>query len=234
MQQIQHSIEALRHDMSVVLSTTIVRLVVAAMLGGAIGLERELRHKPAGLRTTMFICFGSAMFTVLSSLLAGTPAESARIASTIVTGIGFIGAGAILHSRGSVTGLTTAATIFVTAAVGMAAGGGLYVTAVFATAVILIALKLLGWMEAYFEGQGQACTFEVVGSNTDAVLSELGRILSEENLSFQNVSSASVDNHARVTFTTDCSRPAHQSLNVRLHQSTVFASVQFLGSTHPE
>src|SRR6266704_5301884 len=93
-----------RTEMGVVLSTTILRLTVAAILGGIIGLERQLRHKPAGLRTNMFICFGAAMFTVLSKQLAGTDSDSARIAAQIIPGIGFIGAGSILHARASVTG----------------------------------------------------------------------------------------------------------------------------------
>src|SRR6201985_2309536 len=110
------------------------RPVVAAFLGGAIGLERELRHKPAGLRTNMFICMGAAMFTLLSDQLAGGyGGDHTRVAAQIIPGIGFIGAGAILHARGGVVGLTTAATLFVVASVGMAAGGGLYITAVFAT-----------------------------------------------------------------------------------------------------
>jgi putative Mg2+ transporter-C (MgtC) family protein len=108
-------------------------------------LERQLRRKPAGLRTNMFICFGAAMFTVLSDKLAGSlGGDHTRIAAQIIPGIGFIGAGSILHSRGSVVGLTTAATLFVVASVGMAAGGGLYITAIFATLVILIVLAVLG------------------------------------------------------------------------------------------
>src|SRR5437879_8765778 len=91
--------------MSTVLSSTISRLVIAAVLGGIIGLERELHHKPAGLRTNMFICFGAAMFTILSDQLAMEhPGDHTRIAAQIIPGIGFIGAGSILHSRGSVTG----------------------------------------------------------------------------------------------------------------------------------
>ena len=124
--------------------TSLARLVLAAVLGGAIGLERELKQRPAGLRANMFICFGAAMFTVLSSALAGVPADAARIAAQIIPGIGFIGAGSILHTRGLTTGLTTASTLFVVASVGMAAGGGLYVTAVFATIAVLIALFVLG------------------------------------------------------------------------------------------
>src|SRR5215472_13561368 len=114
-----------------VVSRTLMRLVLAALLGGIIGLERELKHRPAGLRTNMFMCFGSAMFTVLSLQLGG-PNDSTRIAAQIIAGIGFIGAGSILRDKGGVTGLTTAATIFVVASIGMACGGGLYMLAVFA------------------------------------------------------------------------------------------------------
>jgi len=148
MNPIHQVFELLRNELGVVLSSTLARLVLAAILGGIIGLERQLRHKPAGLRTNMFICFGSAMFTVLSSQLAGSlGGDHTRIAAQIIPGIGFIGAGSILHARASVTGLTTAATLFVVASVGMAAGGGLYLTAIFATGLILIALVLLGRME---------------------------------------------------------------------------------------
>src|SRR5437879_13564780 len=129
-----------------IVGNSLVRLVLAAILGGVIGLERELKHKPAGLRTNMFICFGAALFTVLSRALAAEPSDYTRIAAQIIPGIGFIGAGSILHMRGLTTGLTTAATLFVVASVGMAAGGGRYVTAVFATAVGLIGLVALGRM----------------------------------------------------------------------------------------
>src|SRR5438067_4471825 len=177
------TMNSFRTEMGVVLSTTILRLTVAAILGGTIGLERQLRHKPAGLRTNMFICFGAAMFTVLSKQLAGTESDSARIAAQIIPGIGFIGAGSILHARASVTGLTTAATLFVVASVGMAAGGGLYITAVFATAVILIALALLGKAETRFSLKALLHTYEVVAKGTDMALEELDGILDAEQLS---------------------------------------------------
>ena len=86
--------EVFRHQLGTVLTSTLARLSLAAVLGGVIGLERQLRHKPAGLRTNMFICFGAAMFTVLSKQLAGTDSDSARIAAQIIPGIGFIGANA--------------------------------------------------------------------------------------------------------------------------------------------
>jgi putative Mg2+ transporter-C (MgtC) family protein len=148
----QHSIEFLRTEMGVILTSTVERLFLAAILGGIIGLERQFRHKAAGLRTNMLICFGAAMFTILSHELASRfSGDHMRIAAQIIPGIGFIGAGAILRERGSVIGLTTAATIFVTASIGMAAGGGLYITATFATLVVLCALVVLGKLEDYFE-----------------------------------------------------------------------------------
>ncbi|MGH7648913.1 MAG: MgtC/SapB family protein [Gemmatimonadaceae bacterium] len=128
----------------------LVKLVVAVLLGGAVGLEREMSGKPAGLRTTILICVGAALFTHLSVTIgqvsltpAGQPyGDVTRIAAQIVTGIGFLGAGAILHGRGSIVGLTTAATIWVVAAIGMATGVGAYVEAVGTT--VLVCLVLVG------------------------------------------------------------------------------------------
>src|SRR5438270_4110526 len=154
----------MRLESAEVLSSTIVRLILAAALGGIIGLEREFSHKPAGLRTNMFICFGSAMFTILSVELAGEfVGDHTRIAAQIIPGIGFIGAGSILHARGSVTGLTTAATLFVVASIGMAVGGGLYLPAVFATILILVALQSLGWFETRFNLKPLHMTYEAAG-----------------------------------------------------------------------
>ncbi len=226
--------ELLRNELGVVLSSTLTRLVLAAILGGIIGLERQLRHKPAGLRTNMFICFGAAMFTVLSRQLAGTPADSARIAAQIIPGIGFIGAGSILHARASVTGLTTAATLFVVASVGMAAGGGLYLTAVFATVLILIALVLLGRMEHAFLLKSLTTTYEVTGSNVDAMLRELNRILDAEQLTMQSVHIASAGPDFRMVFAVDCEREQKSVFFIRLHESNVFGSVTSLGATEQE
>ena len=126
----------------------VLRLLLAAGLGAAIGVERELRQKPAGLRTNILIAFGSALFTVLSIQLGGDPA---RIAAQIVTGIGFLGAGAILRTGSNVHGLTTAATIWVNAAIGMAAGAGETTIAVSAAIITLIVLVVLPPIEAFFE-----------------------------------------------------------------------------------
>jgi len=227
-------IDSLLHEMGHVLSSALARLLVAAVLGGLIGLERQLRHKPAGLRTNMFICIGAAMFTLLSKQLAEVPADSTRIAAQIIPGIGFIGAGSILHARGSVTGLTTAATLFVVASVGMAVGGGLYVTAVFATALILVALAALGKMEAHFGLQTVLNTYEVTGRSAEAMLRELNRILADEKLTMHSVHLASFDVESRLTLTVDSAREEQAALSVRLHESNVFSTVKLIGGADRE
>ncbi len=127
------------------------RLLLATALGAAIGLERELRQKPAGLRTNILIALGSALFTAVSIEIARGGGSPDRISAQVVTGIGFLGAGAILRSGRSVHGMTTAATIWVNAAVGMAAGAALFAIAIAATMVTLIVLAVLPPVESYFE-----------------------------------------------------------------------------------
>ncbi|MEP7307867.1 MAG: MgtC/SapB family protein [Acidobacteriota bacterium] len=133
------------------LTDPLLRLLLATVLGAAIGLEREYRQKPAGLRTNILIAVGSALFTLMSIQLAHGGGTPDRIASQIVTGVGFLGGGAILRSRTSVHGMTTAATIWVNAAIGMAAGAGEFVMAIAATAITLVVLVILPPIEAYFE-----------------------------------------------------------------------------------
>jgi len=119
----------------------LLRLTVAAALGGSIGLERELRERQAGLRTHLVVCVGSALFTLVSAYAFTAPrVDPTRIAAQIVSGIGFLGAGAIIRQGLSVRGLTTAATLWLVAAIGMAAGAGYYDAAVIATAGALFTL----------------------------------------------------------------------------------------------
>jgi putative Mg2+ transporter-C (MgtC) family protein len=127
----------------------LLRLLLAALLGAAIGLERELKQKSAGLRTNTLIAVGAALFTLMSVEMAEGVfgADPTRITAQIVTGIGFLGAGAIIRTGGSVQGLTTAATVWVNAAIGMAAGGGRYVLAIGATALTMIVLLALTRLE---------------------------------------------------------------------------------------
>ena len=128
-----------------------LRLLVAAGLGGALGIERELHQKPAGLRTNILIGLGAALFTIVSYQLAGPGGTPDRVAGQIVTGIGFLGGGAILRSGNSIHGMTTAATIWVNAAIGMAAGAGLFAMAIMTAAITLVVLALLPPIEGYAE-----------------------------------------------------------------------------------
>jgi putative Mg2+ transporter-C (MgtC) family protein len=125
------------------------RLLTAAFLGAVLGFERELRHKSAGLRTNILITIGSALFTLMSfELAADAPgADPGRVAAQIVTGIGFLGAGAIMRTDSGIHGLTTAATVWVNAAVGVAVGAGEYHLAVIGTAVTVVVLLVLHPLE---------------------------------------------------------------------------------------
>lgn len=138
------------------------RLLVACALGGAIGLEREWRHKDSGLRTNMLICMGAALFTIMSEVLAGesTP-NKGQVAANIVQGVGFLGAGLILHTKNRVLGLTSAATVFVVAAIGMTCGDGMYMEALIATVLLLIALQIIGAMEGGLGWKRYPMVYEV-------------------------------------------------------------------------
>jgi putative Mg2+ transporter-C (MgtC) family protein len=128
----------------------ILKLILSIICGGIIGWERQLYHKPAGLRTHILVCIGAAMFTMSSIYIYksyGGNIDPTRIAAQVVTGIGFIGAGTIWLYQGSIKGLTTAATLWSTAAVGLAIGCGFYLGAILTTIFVIIVLILLGYIE---------------------------------------------------------------------------------------
>jgi putative Mg2+ transporter-C (MgtC) family protein len=232
----QNISELLHREMaSGIVMNSLARLVLAAILGGLIGLERELRHRPAGLRTNMFICFGAAMFTILSDGLAVEHlGDHTRIAAQIIPGIGFIGAGSILHTRGLTTGLTTAATLFVVASVGMATGGGLYLTAVFATGMVLIALFTLGHLEQTFNLKTLLISYEVTGKSVEEISQEVNRILERDHRMMQNVVSGSVGQYIRMQFDVSGCRRDQEALLKRLKASAVLGGVTSLGPVELE
>ena len=132
--------------------TELLGILLAVAFGSAIGLEREIRGKSAGLRTNILICLGAAVFTIISRKMAAGQADSiTRIAAQIVTGIGFLGAGAIIRDRGGIHGLTTAATIWLVASVGMACGAGLYALAAVSTFIAIVVLIGLAQFDDYIE-----------------------------------------------------------------------------------
>ena len=219
------------------LSYTIVmaRLLAAAVLGGLIGLEREFRSKPAGLRTQMFICLGSAFFTILSNEMAGGwGGDHTRIAAQIIAGIGFIGAGSILHSGNSITGITTAATLFVAASIGMAVGGGLYVSALFATLLVLIALNLLGSVHKKLHLRTSVRMYEVVGPDLEEVLNSVHQILSTGGCTMQDVQTSRIGHSARVRFAIDASRKDQELILWGMQMSPKLHTVQLFESADHE
>ncbi|MCE9601248.1 MAG: MgtC/SapB family protein [Gemmatimonadetes bacterium] len=142
-------IEAFRLDLA-------AKLLIAILIGGGVGLERELKGKPAGLRTNILICLGSALLMDLSmSLSTRYGGDPGRIAAQVVTGIGFLGAGTILHTRGQITGLTSAATIWVVAALGLTIGAGYFVEAAGSSLTVILVLVGLGWVEKRYLPHGQ-------------------------------------------------------------------------------
>jgi putative Mg2+ transporter-C (MgtC) family protein len=128
----------------------LLRLCVGLLLGAAVGWERELQRMPAGFRTHALVGLGSAIFTVVSAFaFTGPGTDPTRNAAQIVTGVGFLGGGAILHYRGNVRGLTTAASLWAVSAIGMAAGAGLYVVALGAAILVIVTLVVLDRLESY-------------------------------------------------------------------------------------
>ena len=153
------------------------RLLLAAVLGGIVGLEREWSGKPAGLRTNLLICVGAALITEMSVTLASRvgaegPTDPARLAAQIVSGIGFLGAGTILQARGAILGLTTAATLWVVAAIGIAIGAGAYVEAIGTTTLVMLSLIVLRRVEGKL-GQRRELMVRVTMDRSPATVADV-------------------------------------------------------------
>lgn len=202
------------HDLT---SYMVGRLLLAAVLGGVIGLERELRHKPAGLRTNMLISLGAALFTIISFAMASTVGgDHTRIAAQIIPGIGFIGAGVVIRERGAVLGITSAATIFVIAAVGMACGAGLPVTAVFTTLLLLVALILLGVAEERFGLHSQLTTFRITAADQASMIERVHDIASQMGVELRRWQSHKSSEGFVVEFDADVTIPRERELLAKL------------------
>ena len=156
-----------------------IKILFSIFLGGLVGLEREIKHKPAGLRTNILICLGSTIIMIVSlnlSKIYGSIVDPSRIAAQVVTGIGFIGAGAIIRSRGSVHGLTTAATIWVIAGIGLAIGNGYYSAAIISTFVVMIILNLGTRLEKKFKPETDTYRYNIISVNIESVFNAIKNI----------------------------------------------------------
>ena len=161
----------------------LIRIIAALILGGIIGAERERHKKAVGLRTLILISVGSALFTILSINMVGPDGENpGRVAANIVSGIGFLGAGVILEERGQVVGLTTAATIWITAALGMAAGAGHYILAGITMFIVMIVLLLFTRLEDYLEISSEERTYEITAKTSWDKFKELKSLFKDHGL----------------------------------------------------
>jgi len=160
-----------------------ISLLIATALGAAIGIERELSDKAAGLRTNILICVGACLFMIVSREFTGQPtADPTRIAAQIVSGIGFLGAGAIMRDGEHVTGLTTAATIWVVAAIGMSVGYGNYRTACLTTILVLVVQAVFPRLDAYIDELRQRHTFRISSDLNDDGLEQIKTIFRDADV----------------------------------------------------
>ena len=160
-----------------------LRILISFAIGSIIGFEREYRSKAAGLRTMIMICLGSTIFTIISLIL--DPNSKDRVASTIVTGVGFLGAGIIFKDGLSVTGLTTASTIWIASALGMAIGVGEYFVAFFSSAVVLIVLSLLEKLQLLIEQLHQVRSYKISTKTTDEFITSMENELIKRKIEFR-------------------------------------------------
>jgi putative Mg2+ transporter-C (MgtC) family protein len=223
-------------------STT--RLLMACAMGGIIGIEREWRHKDSGLRTNMLISMGSALFTIMSVVIAGDQTSNrGQIAANIVQGVGFLGAGLILHTKSKTIGLTSAATVFVVAAIGMTCGAGLYIEAAIGTILVLMALLVVGAFEGRLGWKRYAMVYEVranVGTTlsqdvvgpqkAEAVCNDVNqalrrmqrailKVLDQANQRLAVLERDNIGGLERVSFTVVATKPVHKHLLAELRAS---------------
>jgi putative Mg2+ transporter-C (MgtC) family protein len=168
------------------------RLLMAAVLGGLIGLERESMNRPAGLRTHLLVCTGAALIMMVSLNVYGlykgeTNADPARIAAQVVSGIGFLGAGTILREGITVRGLTTAASLWVVAGVGLAVGAGFFLEAVMTATIVLLALVFLGKVDRLLLARRRVRRLTVTARDEPGLLGQLGSALGTQSVNIVDV-----------------------------------------------
>jgi putative Mg2+ transporter-C (MgtC) family protein len=204
-------------EQMVIANGAIGRLLLACGLGGLIGLERELKHKSAGVRTNLLICMGSAFFTLLSPVLAGDiGTNKGQVASNIVQGIGFLGAGLILHNRSRVSGLASAASIWVVASIGMACGAGLYVAASLGALIVIVALAAVGLIEQNVNLKSYPVTYEARGHDQREMLGAILEVLDHTKQRLTDVQTDAIGDLQRVSFPIAATKRQHERLRAAL------------------
>lgn len=170
----------------------IKRLVLSAIIGGLIGIEREVHNRPAGLRTHILVTIGSTLIMLVSidglyrigdGVIKSDPY---RLAAQVVSGIGFLGAGTIMRTGNSIKGLTTAASLWVSAGIGLAIGTGYYLGGIITAAIVLITLMSLGFIERKFFRKSYKL-IEIIGTNRPGLIGEIGTLFGKEDISIKNI-----------------------------------------------
>jgi len=196
------------------LTSICCRLLWAALLGSIIGIERSYRRRPAGMRTSACVAVASALFTIMSVEIAHATGDTSttRIASNIVQGIGFLGAGVILREGGSVVGLTTAAAVFAVAALGMAAGGGFYAVSGLAALLVLLALVLFVYIENLFNLKPRYMLFRISSDQTQDLVPDVHGIFSKLGIALDNFQVSMTGDKHLIQFDADVSHHQQESI----------------------
>jgi putative Mg2+ transporter-C (MgtC) family protein len=204
-------------EQKLVSNEAVFRLLVACALGAVVGIEREWKAQSAGVRTNLLICMGCAFFTLMSAVLAGdTGTNKGQVASNIVQGIGFLGAGLILHNKSRVSGLASAASIFVVASIGMACGAGLFLPAVIATAIVVVAMLVIGFVEWKVSLKAYSLIYEARGDDESSLLVSILDAMDKEKQRLWGVERDEIGVLQRVSFSLSATRRRHEHLRVRL------------------
>ncbi|MBU7008313.1 MgtC/SapB family protein [Phosphitispora fastidiosa] len=201
----------------------IIRIIMAGVLGGLIGLERESLNKSAGFRTHILVCVGSALIMVVSLDLyelykGATNIDPGRIAAQVVSGIGFLGAGTIMREGATVKGLTTAASLWVVAGVGLALGAGFYFPALVTTGVVFLTLIYLGKVEKLIAGLAHVVVFMVTAENRPGQLGRVGSYLGERGILILNLQMKQLSDDKKVLFEIDTKLPPKTDLNEIMYE----------------
>jgi putative Mg2+ transporter-C (MgtC) family protein len=211
------------------------RLLLAAALGGAIGIDREWHHKASGVRTNLLICFGAALFTFLSPIIAGEGSgNKAQIASNIVQGIGFLGAGLILHHRDRVSGLTSAATVWAVASIGMACGAGLYVPALYSTVLVLIVLEIVGILETKGSLKSYTVIYEARGGDSTGMTLAILKAMDREHRCLDEIQNQPIEQMQRLLFSVTATRRCHSRLQTSMSSSPAIEKLLTFRDTEDE
>ena len=200
-----------------VLNGAIGRLLLACVLGGLVGLERELHRKSAGVRTNLLICKGAAFFTLLSAVLAGDNSPNkGQVASNIVQGIGFLGAGLIIHNRSRVSGLASAASIWAVASIGMACGAGLYGAATVAAVIVMSAMEVVGFLERRASLKAYPVTYEARGSDQPRMMQSILEAMDHIGQRLTDIQIDAIGEIQRISFPLTTIKRQHERLRAEL------------------